>query len=400
MKTTIISMPTISQFGNLFQNGKLPHSCPCSQIAIKRSQSISLTFTLHQVCSSDLVTENMLDSLRLIYSTRNQYDSSDIRLYGLNMLQTVSSLCSLANKTIIDAMTTFLTTNWVSTHVLSREQFYKEAQVLIMDFQSNVENSFKQMFNLVRQTNQGNQLLTAKGSNFFSDGLFNIDGHLISVQTYFGTKSSLTNTSASCSCALNTCVRQLGFVETRNDGETIMIEIPGMYTACYPLDAHQMSTLECWFNETCVSLVLFYLLQEASAYFEVLNPSRLVRFTSNTTIGDIIGDLMIEMWTNSTNYEMYYNICKPLTCTYTSYRRFDWLYTITILASVFGGLSVSLRVICPLLIKFYFYIRRKRTVPISSKYLATSLFSLSLSPFIKMNQQLCASVVFQELLVK
>ena len=365
-------MPTITEFENLFQSGKLPHSCPCSQVAAQRSAFISLIPTFHQVCSSKLIEESFLNTLNYIISLHATDHHSDIRLYGLHMFKTVGSLCSLANTITIDAMTNFLTTSWISTYTLPRRQFHEEAQALIIDFQTDLKNTFKQLLNLARAINQGNQLLSVKVSNFFFDGLFDSDGHLINVRTYTGIMLSTNDTLSSCSCLLNTCSQQLGFLKMSDDGQTItsFIEVPGMYGTCYLLDSLRLSTFECWFNETCTGLVIFLMtfipLQNG---IEPLNSSMLIRFSPNTTIGDIIDELMIEMWTNITNYETYYNICKPLTCTYTLYRRFNWLYTITILTSVFGGLSVSLRAACPLLIKLYVCCRRKRDVSTISKYL-------------------------------
>ena len=381
MTTTVVSMPTISEFENLFQSGKIPNSCPCSQIAAERSAFISLTPTFHQVCSSKLVDENLLHSLNYIINSRAVDHHSDIRLYGLHMFETLGSLCSLANATTTDAMTNFLTTSWVSTYALPREQFHEQAQALITDFQTGLKNTFKQLFSLARAINQGNQLLSTRASNFFFDGLFDSNGHLINVQTYTGIKSSFNDTLSSCSCLLNTCSQPLGFLKMSDDQRTILsfMEVPGMYGACYPLDSLRVSTFECWFNETCTGLVMFLMtFMPTENSVEPLNSSMLTHFSPTTTIGEIIDDLMIEMWANITNYETYYNICKPLTCTYTSYRRFDWLYTITILTSVFGGLSVSLHIVCPLLIKLYVCCRRKRDVSTISKYLIIYFFMHSL----------------------
>ena len=399
MTTIIVPMPTVTQFENLFQSGKLPHSCPCSQIGIQRSKFISLTPTLHQVCSSRLASEAWLYILFILGNPIHRYHHSDIRSYGSNIFRTLQYLCSLANETVTDALHTFLNTSSISTHVLPREQLHEQAQALIINFQSHVENTFKQIFSLLRETNQGNQFISSRVSNFLFDGVFDNNGDLIHVQTYAGTTLLSTNTLTSCSCALNTCTQPLGFVDMSDDRQTIvsMVEIPGMYSACYPLDGHRMSTLECWFNETCASIVLSFLASAGQYHMEPLNSSMLVRFSPTTTIGDIIDSMMVEMWTNMINYEMYYNICKPLTCTYTSYHRFDWVYTITVLTSVFGGLSVFLRIVCPLLVKLYMHCRRRRAVPTPSKYLTNS-FSQWIPSFMKVNQQLCASMVCPEFL--
>ena len=382
MRTTIVSMPTITEYEDLYQNGKLPRSCPCSQIATPHSEFISLIPNFHQVCSSQLITDDWLD--RLVYQSSFQSISQsfyylDIRSYGLDMFRTVRSFCSLANETITSGLTNFLATNLISTQALPRQQFHEQTESLMVDFQSNVENTFKQVLSIVRQTNQGDQILTTKMSNFFFDGLFFRDNLSIVFRTSTGIKSSINDTLFSCSCVLNHCSQPLGFFDYNNGSRifTLNADVPGMYSACYPLDGLRISTFECWFNESCIEFILSHLTPfPVKTYFEPLNSSILIRFSPFTTIGDIIDNLMIDMWANITNYERYYNSCRPLTCTYTSYQRFDWLYTITIVTSIFGGLSVSLRIICRLLVKHCFYCRRQRSVATSSKYFTTFLFNV------------------------
>ncbi|CAF1492900.1 unnamed protein product, partial [Rotaria sordida] len=83
----------------------------------------------------------------------------------------------------------------------------------------------------------------------------------------------------------------------------------------------------------------------------------LVRFFPTTNLGDIIDEVMVERWTQVTKYEAYYKVCQPLKCVSTYSGRLDMLYVITILTALFGGLSVSFRVISPVLIKVY--VRRR-----------------------------------------
>ena len=363
MRTTNIAMPTISQFENLFEAGKLPRSCPCSQLAIPYSEFLSLIPTFHQICSSKLISDDWLDRLGYSGTTRPIYYYLDVRSYGLDMFRTLQTFCSLANSTVTDAMTNFLANDWVSNQVWPRQQFQEQIQAFIIDFQSTMKNTFKQELNMAHEANQGNQLLSSRVSNFFFDGTFNNDSHLISVRTYMGTILSTTDMLPTCSCLLNTCSQPLGFFNTSNNGQTValIVEIPGMYSACYALDGFRLSTLECWFNETCIEIVISHLTPyPVEPQIDLLNSSMLIQFSPITTIGDIVDVLMIEEWTNMINYEMYYKTCKPLTCTYTSYHRFDWVYIITVLAAVFGGLCVALRVICPFLINLYFSCRRNR----------------------------------------
>ncbi|CAF0850861.1 unnamed protein product [Adineta ricciae] len=380
MTTNSVLNPTITEFENLYRSGKLTHSCSCSRIAIPRSEFISLTQTFHQVCFSQLLTPDWLDRLSYTTNTRSAYYYLDIRSYGLDMFRTILSFCSLVNETILDASKDFLTTDWISTQVLSRQQFYEQVETVIADFELEVKNTFKRSFIIVREIHQADQVLSSRVSNFFFNGIFDNSSHLVDVKTYTGTLSSVTDVLPTCSCVFNTCNQQLGFYQTKRGGQTyaLIVNVPGMFSACYPVDGVRMSTFECWFNETCIALVLSNLAPfPVKEYFDPLQTSKLIRFSPNTRIGDIIDELMVESWTNITSYESYYNSCKPLICSYTTYHRFNWFYTITILASVFGGLSLSLRIICQFTIKFYFKWRQRRTTTMPGQLATVSVNLMS-----------------------
>jgi hypothetical protein len=53
--------------------------------------------------------------------------------------------------------------------------------------------------------------------------------------------------------------------------------------------------------------------------------------------------------------------CWPIYCTYTFTRRFDWIYVITTLVALLGGLTTALRLIAPLLIDIILYLKKKQS---------------------------------------
>ena len=365
IETITLVTPSVSQFEELYQSEKLPYSCPCSEIAIQRSNFITLSPLYHQVCSSALVTDDWLDRLSYSTDTRSKYYYFDIRSYGLDMFRTILSFCSFANQTTTDAIFNFLSAYWIGNRVVPREQFHQQIEAVLGDFQSSLKYSFKQWFTIAREVMQGNQVLSSRQSNFFFDALFDESGDLMHVQTYLGIKLSTNGTLPTCSCVSSTCSQPLGFFRFNDfiQNFILIIEVPGMFSACYPLDALRVSTLECWFNSTCINMVFSNLNPfPVERQFEPLNASVLINYAPTTPIGDIIDHLMIEQLLNDTQYEKYYNSCKPLVCTYTSIDRFDWLYIITTFLGVFSGLSLCLRLICPLVIKIYIRLKQRRTI--------------------------------------
>jgi hypothetical protein len=88
-----------------------------------------------------------------------------------------------------------------------------------------------------------------------------------------------------------------------------------------------------------------------------LNASLPSLYSVNSTIEELVDNLMIEEWNVSTMYETYYNECQPIQCSYTIERRNNIVYIVTTLFGIAGGLITVLRLIIPRLVKFA---RKKR----------------------------------------
>lgn len=369
---TTVLLPSTTEFEKLFQTQRHTLSCPCSQIAIPNSAFMSTVPKLHQICSSDLLSDDVLDRLSYLDNNRHKYYYLDVRLYGLDMFRTIISYCMLSNNTINDALTNFLNAYLISTEVLSRRDFSEQTQMIIKNFESNVKKNFKQMSDLAHDITRGNQVLSSRILNSFLDGVFDSNDYLIKLQTYLGTMSSISDVLPTCSCIINSCSQPLGFFDPISNGTgfVLIAEIPGMYSGCYPLDGLRASTFECWFNVTCISLIVSHLtLFPVDIPFKPLNANELIHFSPTTTLGDIIDEIMVEEWIYTINYDAYYKSCNPLKCVYTYSQRLDFIYIITILGAVFGGLSVSLRIICPFLIKIFVSRRHRIGIAAESKYM-------------------------------
>jgi hypothetical protein len=140
--------------------------------------------------------------------------------------------------------------------------------------------------------------------------------------------------------------------------------VPGFYTGCYIIEAVLQSTLECFYNQTCIT--------EIQSYFHIspvnitaLDPSLSMKYSYNSTIQQLLDDLMVEEWNTPTTYENYYNQCQPIQCTYTYERKNSAIYILTVLIGLMGGLMKVLKLIVPILVKFVRKRRRGRQMPTS-----------------------------------
>ena len=61
---------------------------------------------------------------------------------------------------------------------------------------------------------------------------------------------------------------------------------------------------------------------------------------------------MLDHWDEARNFSGYYDVCEPVLCTFTTIQKKSIIYLFTLLIGLYGGLTVALRIIAPLLIVF------------------------------------------------
>lgn len=128
--------------------------------------------------------------------------------------------------------------------------------------------------------------------------------------------------------------------------------IPGMHVGCFPYDALIISTLECFFNWTCLNITAQLISSlPASDWPRPLKTLLSSRYLPNDTITNIYEEMMIDEWKNMKNFSGYYAACAPIRCTYTYPERSDFLAVITTLLSTFSGLIVALRMVSPITVQ-------------------------------------------------
>lgn len=71
-----------------------------------------------------------------------------------------------------------------------------------------------------------------------------------------------------------------------------------------------------------------------------------------TSLKDIIDDMMIISWVESVNYDKYYEQCAPSICTYILITRNHLLYVFTTMISLLAGVSTALRILIPIIINW------------------------------------------------
>lgn len=110
------------------------------------------------------------------------------------------------------------------------------------------------------------------------------------------------------------------------------------------MDGLRLSTLECLFDQVCLNQIVSLI--NFTNPITVLNSSIPTLYpSSNTSIGSMIDHLFIESWHNSSSYSSYFQNCAPTTCQYSRVERHDFVYIVTYLLGLYGGLTVAFQIL-------------------------------------------------------
>jgi hypothetical protein len=282
----------------------------------------------------------------LLFSKNSSFQITvDFRQSGMHTFQALNTFCELVDRTIYDSLPQFYLNQYVSTTVTPSDLFQSQIQTSIQQFISSTTNIFLLSLNIIGRTTQANALFAAILTNY-GFGIASEGTRLVLVQFIF----------PNCNCKTqSTCVEQHAIYNYPYN--TRMFDIPGLYRGCYIVEALLQSTLECFYNQTCINQLQSHLRSSLPMTIIALNSSLPTNYSVTSTIQQLLDGLMVENWNVSLTYESYYNACQPIECIYTYETRNGVVYIITTIIGLVGGLISVLRVFVPILVKF---VRRKR----------------------------------------
>jgi hypothetical protein len=337
-----------SKFEDLVSNPRYSPTldCPCQNISIPYKSFIQISFQYHQLCSSDFVVQNSL-WINLVYyrSKLLDYSYDDYRHFVVPHFRLLFHLCTLANDTLTDALSTFRSNTLINKRAQSRQAVVAQMEASVNQFRSSVPQTFMRKLDFIRQMAQGNGLVSSISSNWYPIPLEGKPFMAMTPRSYGDNNCSCgTNSMCSSPAAIDGCI------------------VPGFRVGCYPLESLLQSTLECLYDMTCINK-LKKTNQFSNMTIRLLNSTL---SPPNVTVQSLIDALMVDRWETSITYEYYYAACAPLSCTYVIREQANPIYMITTIIGFCGGLTVALDVIVPVLMKIARYLimcRRRRVEP-------------------------------------
>ncbi|CAF2706845.1 unnamed protein product [Rotaria sp. Silwood2] len=363
-QTRLITVPSPSpnDFEKLADSYRSTIICRCSQVTMHHKQVFSFNPQFHQVCSSNFINEEWFSSL--FNTITSSYYPLEFRLMASAQFQILSLLCRISRQIVFDALTEFYTTLLISTRALTRSAFNNYTITLFQQFNTTTITNHRVYNSFISSIIEEHRFISALRTNFYTRSIPGSDKYetfpAIYPQNVDLTQSSFIS-NETCRCDhTSSCIYPAGIYnqskaivpnEVFLPDASLLFAVPGFQVGCVPQNALLQSTLECFYNQSCLDIVIK--LTGALPTVHALNMSSSSRFDPTTTVSVIFDQLMLESWHNSADFAAYFRICAPKTCSYSYQQRFYIIYIVTVMTSVFCGLSKVLNMASPLLVKLF-----------------------------------------------
>ena len=154
--TITVLSPSLATYNSLESKYSTTLRCPCTNKAILYESFVSFSPVFHQICSSGLIGSDWTTVLRYNWPSSN----SDWRVQAPSQFQMLSDLCSLANKTIDDAINRFFSQSFVTSTVMNEVAFSKQLNTSLNQLYQSTLYNFNLVKNLLQLVMQVDQLYT------------------------------------------------------------------------------------------------------------------------------------------------------------------------------------------------------------------------------------------------
>ncbi|CAF4327728.1 unnamed protein product [Rotaria sp. Silwood2] len=339
-----IHQPSEFQYKELEKIYSLSLYCPCSTVSMNYSTFITIEPYFHQVCSSDLISDAWINYVKGDNVMNDYAPIYDYLNSGVFYFQLLSLLCQHAQQTVNISIKAFVQTQFLSSQVIPQNRFETKVNSSINDWKSQTIDQFLETIKIFQAVSHVNRLMSEQFHYYIP---------------YIGSNDTKTNLEVveyfNCSCTLSSlCFIPLGIYSSEIDYlelPEMAVRVPNLFLGCSSIEGLMKSTLECFYNMSCMIELDGSLLVPPGAvvYFSNLNENL---SPPNETIESIINKLMIDSWTLNISFSSYYKTCSPASCTYEFLSRNDLFVVITTILSIFGGLSLGLKLLTLIILRF------------------------------------------------
>ncbi|UJR19384.1 hypothetical protein I4U23_022514 [Adineta vaga] len=368
----VIQNPTKEQFEHLPVTAK----CSCSHISISYGKFISFKANFHQVCSSDFITDRWIKAINSgANSTR--FPVPDFRRYGSAQFQALVAFCRLSKSNTDRNIFLFQQNKLMSQQVIQESYLRSSISATIEQFKLTAPNTFKSQLRLIDRIMISNVLISGVQTNDF----YTINGgdYIMLLWYVYIQKNGLL-----CRCESRSCDETEAGTSnifgnlSPNEQYRMTWIISGMSSGCLPVASLLLSTLECFYNQTCVNKLISYFSTNETFKAMIVNTES--SYQPTATVKTMIGNLMNENWIMNTSYNNYYSECAPSSCTYLKVSKRGFIYTLQKLVGLLSSLTLILGIIISLVIRIIVQLQDRTPKPrTTSKLIELNIFQQSIN---------------------
>ncbi|CAF3327622.1 unnamed protein product [Rotaria sp. Silwood2] len=351
--------PSLETYDKLFDQHSATIQCPCTQLSISYGKFLNVSFILHQVCSSDLISPDWLNYLYLFHPSRIPYwtetdFSRDFRTIGMSYFQILSNFCSLAQINIQESQQSFTNTPLVNEHLLSRSIFDQQNKAVTTSFISETHHNFGEMLNVANITGRINQFVTGANLNcqikMNNDSTISINDVLLYPYAVITHTSFLFGAQCSCGTMRQCLIRPIVYTNGSDLFDFVQV-FQDICVGCIPLLGFLASGINWWYDrdylENIQATYAILIDSRPPPILKPLNQSVPTRFY-NKFSSDLLNEMLLENVTISDqHFDVYYSECAPISCSYTINGVRNITSAVLLFISVCGGLNQGLRIVVP-----------------------------------------------------
>ncbi|CAF1392182.1 unnamed protein product [Adineta steineri] len=360
--------PSLDTYEQLYKDHPTTLYCPCSEISILNQVFLNVTFELHQVCSSDLVSLEWLYYLISFDPTdlpppKFRFPlTEDFREMGASYFQLLAAFCSLAEMNIADAQHVFINTEFINDRVPSESRFTQQTEAMMTSFIRTTNYDFVQTFNWMKLIFLFSRLYNGLNTNV--DITINNNNQVTANFRGYTLVNSISGTTIagqySCTCGLRpefchiipTFYENTTYLDFTDAFINTYLLYKVLYLGCSPLSGFLMSRTKWWYDITYMkriqetySMIIY---SRPSPDIKPLNQSISTRF-DNPETRELLGEMLFENATKNASFDRFYNACKPSSCSYTVVQRRSYIVVLFLLISICSGLNKGLQLLVPLI---------------------------------------------------
>ena len=223
------------------------------------------------------------------------------------------------------------------------------------------------------------QLMTGVRTNYILMGYVYIPSNPADFYAgdFYSIVQSYENNGTSCLCSLWENCSAASHIYDDIDEKIPIFNVTGFVSACYPLKALLMSTLECFYSAACFTALQKFIYPSNSTTSLSALSSESTLFSKKMTVEEMLNLLLVEHWTSNISHQSYYEECRPAVCTYSRLEGRNLVYIISAMLGLAGGLFKILMIFAPIITDAVYSIKNKPNIhQASSAFVPSKYFRI------------------------